>query len=377
MHNKEKDVWQLQQFYYQSQLDTIHYHLVHTKWELYIQRFSNQHDEQKHDVQETNFQNKGKYVTDLSTSDDSNYKFGIDHSHPYLSPVYSSVHDELLCNNLSTLSSMQFTNLVVKSIKLHNIATGPQYKDELICKHFSKEYNILRNEKIGLRHILSIIIYTDCTKYCTMFRTTYTKLNDGETEQEVTNRHKQLYYYSRSLFEAVEFFGNLMEPHLKVYHGLNKVMKFSMFTAYFNQPISTTISLTTAVQFADTNGIILTLQSGAEYFESSKIPKYLSVSWASSFPNEDEKLFYGENVVFRIVNITESVNLQGHSKELKMLNKFQSTLQNQKVTWNKKNTEDKQKINALVKLIKQQQNNELDNNDDDELDNDDDDEKKK
>eukprot|EP01084_Bolivina_argentea_P079755 144595_1 len=159
--DEEPNIWQLKQYYHQSQLDIIHYHLVHSNWKLYIQRFSNQKIEdedyifEKHkslkDWKEKGLGNKMKYVTDLRESKESNYGFGVDHSYPHLSPIYGSIQDELLFNRLCSLKHQAFTNLLVKSIKLHRIATGPEYKHELICKYFNKEYNIIRNQLIGLR----------------------------------------------------------------------------------------------------------------------------------------------------------------------------------------------------------------------------------
>eukprot|EP01084_Bolivina_argentea_P011145 20824_1 len=359
---REPNIWQLKQYYYQSQLDTIHYHLVHSKWELYIQRFSNKHSEDDDflvEEHESEIQNKTKYVTDLSDSKHANYGFGVDHRHPHLCPKFRSMHEELLFNTLCRLTYQQFINLLVKSIRLQPIATGPEYNYR--CTHFNKEYNIIRNQLIGLRHILSIVIYTDITDFCTTYRSTYRKIKSDRSEEDVRRRHVQLFFYSRAIFEAIEYFGKPMETDLKVYHGLNKVMNFSQFTAYFNQPVSTTTELNTAVQFAAGAGIILTLKSGAEYFnDENKIPKYLPVSWLSRFPNENEKLFYGAWVVFRICNIRETEQMPlmvEHSRELQMLNKFQQMVQNQAVSWDKK---DKQMIDALVFLIKKHQQSDAD-----------------
>ena len=81
-----------------------------------------------------------------------------------------------------------------------------------------------------------------------------------------------------------------MTNRMRAYHGLNKVMYFERFTAYFNQPISTTKSLETAFSFADGIGIILTFKRGGSK-EEGLIPQYLDVSWLSAFPNEEERYF--------------------------------------------------------------------------------------
>ena len=100
----------------------------------------------------------------------------------------------------------------------------------------------MRNEPIGIRHILAIIVYTDMSDFCTAFRATYRRLDGEKHDSQVSERHLQFYHYARALFEAAEFFGQRMTPDLKLYHGLNKVLYFSKFTEYFKQPISTTPS---------------------------------------------------------------------------------------------------------------------------------------
>eukprot|EP01084_Bolivina_argentea_P218982 371489_1 len=364
------DIWLLKMNYIQTQLDIIHSYLVHSSWKLFVQRYANQHD--KDDCITDDFKatsdemdpgiaiNKSKYMTEASGSNESNYGFGIDMYHPHLTDIYNSLHIELLCNKLCPMAETQFERMLIKAVGMHTIALGDNYKHELICKYWHKYYNILRNEHIGIRHILVLIIYTDLSDFCTEYRKTYRYINNESKEEQVTQRHRQLYHYSRYLLESIEFFGKYMENSLTVYHGLNKIMLFEKFNAYFNQPISTTSSLTTALQFAKGRGVVLTLKSGAQRsYDKTKIPKYLSVSWLSCFPNESEKLFYGTYVVFRIHNITEAETLNGHATELQIFNKFQQTLQNKQnkpVKWDINDKKGKKMIEALVVLIKQQQN---------------------
>eukprot|EP01083_Nonionella_stella_P287443 978433_1 len=269
----DTNIWTLKQYYAQSQLDMIHSYLVHSNWTQFIQRYAKTQSE-KDDVKTCDapqinegvdlIQNAEKYVTDLADATVTNYGFGIDHAHPHLTPTHYSMRDELLFNALYCIKESVFQHLLIKAIKLHAIAIGEGYEDIWICKYFHPEYNILRNEPIGLRHILSIIVYTDTTKFCTAFRSTYRCINNETSAEEVAERHQELYYYSRCLYESIEFYGTYMEPQLKVYHGLNRVMYFDAFSAYFHQPISTTTSLNTANQFANGQGIILTLKCATD-----------------------------------------------------------------------------------------------------------------
>merc|ERR1719486_109243 len=131
-------------------------------------------------------------------------------------------------------------------------------------------------------------------------------------------------------------------------------MFFQQFTTYFNQPISTTTSMTAAQTFTKGVGIILELMSGAmPGATANQIPKFLSVS---CFPNESEKLYYGSNVLFRIRDIIEAKSIRRHRKELAVLNKFQRTVMNRggKVTWDTTSNMGRKRIEVVAALIKRQ-----------------------
>ena len=239
------------------------------------------------------------------------------HSHPHLLPKYPSLQDELLLNRLHPIGQSIFCNFLIKAIKCHKIAITT-YRSELNSKYYKKEYGILRNDPIGLPHILALILYTDDTKLCREFRSTYRRINNETTTKEVEDRHKELYHFGRYLFEAIEFYGVAMNSTETVYHGLNKYLHFSNFTTYFNQPISTTTSEMVAREFSqfDGSGIVLTFRAATDYKNNrNRMPKYLAVKWLSAHPNEDEKLFYGNYIKFRIQRI-----MDGHSPSQKIDN---------------------------------------------------------
>eukprot|EP01083_Nonionella_stella_P069112 184071_1 len=317
-----KNIWNLKQNYNQTQLDIIHSYLVHSKSKDMVQLYTTpnpdneegdhkqDHEDQMEDEEEDDetptdadvIENKDRYI-----SFGAEYGFGVMHEYHHLKPIYVSMYDEML-NGECPLDEIVFHNLLTKAIKKHKIALSKDYVKKFVCKYYNKRYRIIRNEPISIQHIFAIVAYTDMTAFCTAFRKTYRRITKDETDEDVTKRHVQLYYYSRGLFESIEFFGSHMNEQLTVYHGLNREMTFIKFTAYFNQPISSTTSFRSAQQFSvgsgGNSGIILTLRSGAKHKnEPTKIPKYLSVSWLSAFPNEDERLFYGAYVVFKITNI--------------------------------------------------------------------------
>eukprot|EP01084_Bolivina_argentea_P134097 236604_1 len=109
------------------------------------------------------------------------------------------------------------------------------------------------------------------------------------------------------------------------------------------------MSVVTALQFTNGNGIYLTLKRGSNKDNDRLIPKYFDVSWLSQYPNENERLFYGENV-FAIHDIYEAQKQLSHSEELHMLNIFQKCVRNKDVNWTSTKKE-KKMIEALTYVI--------------------------
>eukprot|EP01084_Bolivina_argentea_P296076 509873_1 len=109
INDNMKDIWSFQQYYNQSQLDIIHSYLVHSNAETIIQYHSNQSESDdeiidKYVEPSITLQNRDKFTTAFG--------FGIRHNHTQLSPKYNSVYDELICNNLCSLSETTFYNML-------------------------------------------------------------------------------------------------------------------------------------------------------------------------------------------------------------------------------------------------------------------------
>eukprot|EP01083_Nonionella_stella_P286766 976036_1 len=356
---EDKDIWSSIQYYTQRQLDMIHSFLIHSNWGYFLKRYvkSDDHQDEEEEIDDDEAtsdekwsteqmeQNKHKFVSDLQESTaQNNYGFGVDHQHPYLKPQHHCMRDELLFNTLQSIHASMFPRLLTKALNKHQIALhNGEYKEKygLVCTYYKKEFNLTRNEPIGIRHILAIVIYTDLSKFCTAFRRTYRRLDHETSDEEVIERHEQIYHFARALYEAVEFFGIPMQSKDIVYHGLNRVLFFQKFTAYFSQPMSTTTSSTIAYQFAEGQGVVLMLKSGIgfENVNVSKIPKYLAVSWLSQFPNEEELLYYGDNVLFKLYDIIEMKGNVRHRHDLLALNTFQDIVQNRCVRWRNRSAE--------------------------------------
>eukprot|EP01084_Bolivina_argentea_P255644 430094_1 len=374
------DMWSRAQYYAQSTLDVIHTYFVHHDYKsdicsdddiksqmsirdsesqinLEIDPFKNK--EQSNNIPpRKDQQTKPKYITnaiDNVSKFMTEYGFGMDYDYTHLTPKYKCLRDEIINNTIYVLRAHNFEECLMKAIKIKKIAIK-DYK--LICTYYDPDYNIIRNSLIGTKHILSMIIYTDCTEFCTAFRSTYRAMHPRETDQHITDRHRELYWYSRFLFTSIESFGTPMPKKMKVYHGLNKVMYFERFTSFFNNPVSTTTNIRTAQNFAEGNGVILQFKR-ANSKNPLLIPRFLDLTFLSVYPEEGERLFHGKNIVFQIVNIIthhENSEPTPHRQDLKALNLFQQVITNQQIGWIEMKTSLQNAMKHLIQLIEQRKN---------------------
>ena len=112
-----------------------------------------------------------------------------------------------------------------------------------------------------------------------------------------------------------------------------------------------------AQNFAKSVGVILSLKCASKYIgDVARAPKYLSVSWLSDFPNEEEKLFYGSFVAFAIHDIVEASTMTRHADELKMLNKLQNVVENEEWEWSIDEVDWNQRFEARRRKKQQESN---------------------
>ena len=203
---------------------------------------------------------------DVATNSDLiPYDFGVQQNYFYLQPRFNSFREELLCNDRFSYSNCVFRQILEKAIRAYcEISRGKNFFD---CSwKYAPEHGILRNGKVTIKHIAAILCCTDLTKFRLYFivisndvhdigifinvygfffifrfrdafRATFRRIEGDSTDKDVMNRHTAFYHIGRALFEAVEYFGKVLEPNRKVFHGLNKKVYFTSFSEYFNIPM--------------------------------------------------------------------------------------------------------------------------------------------
>eukprot|EP01083_Nonionella_stella_P124176 374819_1 len=203
----------------------------------------------------------------------------------YVHPKYRHLQEELLQNEICTISKEQFNNEATKAQLQYDTNYFKKIQSErMLSQHASQ------------RHLLSLQLYCNYTIIQSRFSRTYREHNGSQ--------HSSFYHMGRLLTEAIRFLGTKPTRAWTLYHGINQSMLFESYVhdIQINGPLSTSTSLAVAAQFADNKGMVIALQDGK--FNSSCC---LDVSPLSDFVNEREVLFVQNPGRLRMVDIFDSV----------------------------------------------------------------------
>eukprot|EP01084_Bolivina_argentea_P304993 526824_1 len=150
----------------------------------------------------------------------------------------------------------------------------------------------------------------------------YTSANCKESEASVKGRHCKFYHLAKFLNEVIHVYSPkaIDTNYYKVYHGINKKMKFNSMRNRIFCPLSTTKSYEIAINFAGHNGFVLELLC-------DRFSKYFDCAWVSDFPNEKEILFINTMPgVFQFINIIDTTEAIQYDKYIKALSIFDAAM---------------------------------------------------
>eukprot|EP01084_Bolivina_argentea_P306953 530498_1 len=195
----------------------------------------------------------------------------------------------------------------VKTIKAHGLSAV-------------YHYGINKGEPVTIKHIMSLILYTDFSDYCSKFSASFRKLSGHESLEEVRKRNEEFYWQSKLFREAVEIFGSTgydkeNNPDGEAgpfYTGVDRVLIVPSFVIRLCSPTSTSKQIEVSMNFAKRDGIIIQLNNNGHAIAASLT--FFDCSWFSSYNEEDERIFCGGWMSIRI----ESIRIVENSKNYKL-----------------------------------------------------------
>eukprot|EP01084_Bolivina_argentea_P132638 234078_1 len=191
------------------------------------------------------------------------------------------------------------------------------------------------DDKISIEPIMSIILYTDFSEYCTDFSSTYRKLTFTESFESVKTRNASFWFQSRFFRQAIQAWGvagtDLEDEHSgcneiqtgPFHTGLSIVMAISQFAIKLSSPTSVSAQIEVAINFAKRKGMILTLNNEGGSNESMLLT-FFDCSWISQYPDEDERVFEGSSYSLKVETIRIVETSQNFKKIIHALYVFDS-----------------------------------------------------
>ncbi len=267
-------------------------------------------------------------IQDELDGNDEEFVYSFGHRYNY----WKSTLDHYVTNKFDNFKTEILQNLVCKLRFAEYIAAEKKAKayletkeaKKLICTgagYHNKSDWFYNGAPVSLHHLIAIILYCDQDLLSYKFSTTYRAIHLDENVKEITERHRNYYWFGRYLRELVEGFGKeIEETDGSYYHGISGNVRFTSTIAKFHHPMSTTKQVAVAQRFAGNNGVIISVQMhqfGVPYFDCN---------WISKYGNEEESLFIGGIFPLQITNIINCTTGDQYGKYLRAMNIFAMAL---------------------------------------------------
>ena len=247
--------------------------------------------------------------------------------------VYDSLKEEIVDGG--HLTNEQWKNKVVlKARKYLKSQSVRRLYGQRAYDHYRRQATG-RNEKgshLTEQHLFSIILYCDFSALCTAFSDTFRLRDIFEDIESLKARHSKFAHFGRLLVETVRDFGNNgVEDHIyspgfergPFFCGLNCPLNIGTYVICLNGPCSTTTQWAVAVNFAKSNGIILSLNNDT-YAASEEI--FFDCSWISNFIEESERLWIAGVKPLRIASIVIVQSARNYAKMVTALYLFDTMI---------------------------------------------------
>ena len=222
----------------------------------------------------------------------------------YVSPKFDNYKEEIL----EHIDVKMYDNTVlIKADKYMQSFKVREIHANRFCE-MALHYGIERYAPITKEHIISMILYTDFSAYCTKFSGTFRKSAPYESIYNVKARNAEFYHQSKLFRECVELYTHIAEFYDyesgPFYSGVNCVLAMPEFALRLSAPASTSKHIEVSMNFAKRKGMGIQLNNNGHV--DASLVRFFDCSWLSQYPDEDERVFAGLFVSlysFRILDI--------------------------------------------------------------------------
>ena len=244
-------------------------------------------------------------------------------------PVHDSLKEEVVGGGY--LTNEQWENKVVlkarKYLKSQSVRKATARRAAGFTGQFTGQNK--RGSQLTEQHLFSIILYCDFSALCTAFSETFRLRDIFEDIESLKARHSKFAHFGRLLVETVRDFGingRSETPDFEkgpFFCGLNCPLNIGTYAIRLNGPCSTTTERAVAVNFAKSNGIILSLNNDTH---NGRHEMFFDCSWISNFFEESERLWISGVSPLRIASIVIVRSARNYAKMMRALYLFDAMI---------------------------------------------------
>ena len=130
----------------------------------------------------------------------------------YIQAKWADLKEEAINNTIAPYSIKEFQLTMNKAqMKLEAFQADSDNKSLSAVIDWKREYGISEGDEPKAEHICALMMYTNYTKNCTAFSSTYRRRTGYETDRKLKERHAQVANQGRLLRELIEAFGQSMK----------------------------------------------------------------------------------------------------------------------------------------------------------------------
>lgn len=191
---------------------------------------------------------------------------------------FKHLKQEMMNNPYSPITEKTWNGILKKCDKI--------LKGEFSSQRKNRWSKLLRENKIGMKHLVALKLYTDFDLLQREFRKSFrAPFNRDRKRLQAFVHWRDALQETFAKFSGISDAYALSQPKT-LFHGINSVMCLDQYAGQYSGPCSTTTDLHVARSFAGKNGMILVIKPLASPF------KVLDISWISDYPDEREFLLF-------------------------------------------------------------------------------------
>ena len=226
-------------------------------------------------------------------------------------PHFGNLKDEALGSGL--ISAKFWKELFEKATRYLQSSHCKKMVDE--GWGYALEFGVPKNFQVTVHHLMSLLLYTDSSIYCTALSETFRAIKCDETIEEMNSRNSMFYWTSRYLRELVHCFGVYAHKEsTPFFTGISYEMSIPQFKMGLIGPSSTSVAVEVALRFAGQNGMMLVLEGGGS--------KCFDASMFSAYPEEQERIFCGSTYRETVTSVVLVNSAKNYSAAIGAYSKF-------------------------------------------------------